>query len=243
MKKMVLGEEILFSHNSDERICLGEFTEVLIKSLPKLKGKNILDIGSGSGVIGIYGLLKEASQVTFVDIDKKYLFWAKENLAINQSKNNAIRGTSDFFEGCISKVNHELIAQADISIFSLPQLPLRVCREEHHLYKSFKVAGKDGTEIIELALRHLSTSCKKEALIYMTYSPILSKDWLYDAFEKYNFEWKRVGAKRIYRSKKELKRIKDSFIRGCLIEERKPAISVYALSKSKESLFSYTLKL
>jgi ribosomal protein L11 methyltransferase len=62
-------------------------TRLMIRAMKSLdlEGKRILDMGSGTGVLGIYGCFKEAKRVLGVDIDQ----WAYENALENVELNGA----------------------------------------------------------------------------------------------------------------------------------------------------------
>lgn len=62
-------------------------TRLMITAMGKLdlKGRSILDMGCGTGVLGIYGCLKGASRVLGVDNDQ----WAYENALENVARNES----------------------------------------------------------------------------------------------------------------------------------------------------------
>ncbi len=68
----------------------------LIESVD-MKGKNVLDLGCGSGILSIGALLMEASHLTLVDIDENSMKIAKENV----EKNNFYEDKFDLFLGDI----------------------------------------------------------------------------------------------------------------------------------------------
>jgi putative methylase len=55
-----------------------------------INGKHVLDLGCGTGILGIGALLLGASHVTFVDIDAAALKTLKENLAGFEGSSHAI---------------------------------------------------------------------------------------------------------------------------------------------------------
>jgi len=62
-------------------------TRLMIRAMGRMgvEGKRILDMGCGTGVLGIYGCLKGASRVLGVDFDQ----WAYENALENVARNGA----------------------------------------------------------------------------------------------------------------------------------------------------------
>ena len=53
---------------------------ILLKSLPELEGKSVLDIGTGRGILAVYAALNGASRVTAVDIDANAIANTAENV-------------------------------------------------------------------------------------------------------------------------------------------------------------------
>ncbi len=56
-------------------------TALLLENLPDLAGKRVLDLGCGSGVIGIAAALAGAASVTMTDVDLLAVATARENIA------------------------------------------------------------------------------------------------------------------------------------------------------------------
>jgi ribosomal protein L11 methyltransferase len=63
--------------------------------------KNVLDMGCGTGVLGIFASIKNANKITAIDIDE----WACENTIENADKNNVSNITVK--QGDISLLNNE----------------------------------------------------------------------------------------------------------------------------------------
>ncbi len=61
-------------------------TQLMIKLLNEWNCKNkiLLDMGAGTGILGIFSLLKKAKKVTFIDIEKWAVENIKDNLKLNQ---------------------------------------------------------------------------------------------------------------------------------------------------------------
>lgn len=53
---------------------------MLLKSLPDLSGKTVLDVGTGCGILAVYAALHGAARVTAVDIDPTAVANARENI-------------------------------------------------------------------------------------------------------------------------------------------------------------------
>jgi len=73
-------------------------TLMLLNNMPDVKGKDILDMGCGSGVIGIFCALNGAMHVVAADVDKRAVENAKENATIKVRGFKPCASQSDLFK-------------------------------------------------------------------------------------------------------------------------------------------------
>jgi len=78
-------------------------SEFYIKHIPSQKGKDVLEVGCGSGVLSLFAYSKGARKVTAVDINKNALKNTKENFKIHNFKGNVYY--SDVFSNVKGKFN------------------------------------------------------------------------------------------------------------------------------------------
>lgn len=80
-----------------------ELVDLVLKKLPQKKNIRLLDMGTGSGIIGITLALelKERAEVTLVDVSEQALSLALENAMSHKVKVNALRG--DLFSAFADK--------------------------------------------------------------------------------------------------------------------------------------------
>lgn len=78
--EIILEPKMAFGTGRHEtsRSCLAEMEEI------NLDGKTVLDLGCGSGILGIYAALKGASRVSGYDTDPLAVENSRENFVINQ---------------------------------------------------------------------------------------------------------------------------------------------------------------
>ena len=96
---------------------LHETTQLSLRLLEKeeLKGKSVLDVGCGSGILSIFAAKRGAKRVTAVDIDPLAVEETKENADLNKvsDKLEVLRGGPDSVEGTYDVV----VANLEIHIF------------------------------------------------------------------------------------------------------------------------------
>lgn len=81
-------------------------TLMILNNLPEIKGKDILDVGCGSGIIGIYCALNGAKSVVAVDVEEKAIKNTKENAARNKVGAILTAIKSDLFENVRGKFDY-----------------------------------------------------------------------------------------------------------------------------------------
>ncbi len=87
---------------------------ILLKSLPDLEGKSVLDLGTGCGILAVYAALNGASRVTAVDIDP--------NAVANASENVQRLGLENIVEVVQTNLFDGLTKKYDLIIANLPIL-------------------------------------------------------------------------------------------------------------------------
>ena len=75
---------------------LDDGTALLLDNLPDLTGKRVLDLGCGSGVIGIAAALAGAASVTMTDIDLQCVATARENI-VRSGLGDTVAVASDLY--------------------------------------------------------------------------------------------------------------------------------------------------
>jgi ribosomal protein L11 methyltransferase len=61
------------------RMCL----QAIEENVPK-KSWNMLDVGTGSGILSVYGAMLGAREITAIDIDPEAVRWAEKNIELNE---------------------------------------------------------------------------------------------------------------------------------------------------------------
>ncbi len=60
------------------RLCLQA-----MENIPSISSKSMLDIGTGSGILSVYGALLKVKRILGIDIDPEALNWARRNIELN----------------------------------------------------------------------------------------------------------------------------------------------------------------
>ena len=123
----------VFSHGKVDK-----GTKILIENVEVNKDDDILDLGCGYGVIGI-SLADEVKSVTMVDINRRSLKLAKENIKLNNLENQNIKVIySDLYENIKNRKFDKIITNP----------PIRAGKEVlHRIIKEGKEKLKDRGEI------------------------------------------------------------------------------------------------
>jgi len=144
-----------------------------IKGLNNLRKQDILDIGTGSGILGLYAaMLFHAKKLVMSDINKRACKLAEKNYMLNKDKLNGTDVTilkSDLFEN--------IKGRYDLIIFNAPYLRGSI---DAHL-PIIERAWNGGPTGIEIALRFLdeaSTHLKKNGVIILLASSLSDVDML-----------------------------------------------------------------
>jgi SAM-dependent methyltransferase len=101
------------------------FAKVLAQTVPIERGKTrLLDIGSGSGIIGIYCLIeKGAAFVTFNDLQPAMIAITQTNVDRHISNAEIRSDQVDYLQAGFESISSAFIAKHDLLAFNPPQLP------------------------------------------------------------------------------------------------------------------------
>jgi ribosomal protein L11 methyltransferase len=113
-----------------------ESTRIMIKlmKMVDMEGKNLLDLGCGSGILSLYGHILGAVQVTAVDNDTDAIYSARKNLGLNNAdKIRLICASLEDVKGSYDVV----LANLDIRTFiRYAEVVLNLVRENGYLVVS-----------------------------------------------------------------------------------------------------------
>lgn len=151
---------------------VGSSTLFMLKHLPAIENADILEIGTGSGTIGLH-YARRGNAVALADIDPEAIRCAGFNALINRV--SVELHLSDVFD------NVPEDRTFDVVIFNLPYYQ----REHTHRYD---IVGCDpGGSIAQRFLRDLSLKLRKTGTAYVTYSNLGDISLLRSCCERYHW--------------------------------------------------------
>lgn len=151
-----------------------------------IEGKEILDMGTGSGALAKKCLEKNAKTVKAIDINLKAIKKAKKRL---KEFENVEVIKSDLY----SQLNQQ---NFDIILFNPPYLPVKK-KEPKEIEKAW-AGGEKGIKIINTFLKESKDHLKKNGEIFLLVSNLLSIDELEDMFRKQDFKYEICSKKGLF---------------------------------------------
>lgn len=140
--------------------------DAIIKSFPKKK-VDILDLGCGNGVIGIYLLkkFKNINNLCFVDTSNKAIINSKENCKLNNIPEKKI----NFIQSNIFEVINNF--KFDIIINDISGISYKIARISDWFKNVPCESGDDGTKLTLNVLKNFRNFLKPNGIMYF---PIIS---------------------------------------------------------------------
>ena len=155
--------------------------DVLKKHVDEIKGKVVMDVGTGSGIIASE-LAKHAKLVVAGDINKDAIRYARKEF-VSQKLKNVLPVICDL-ASCVKNV--------DVLVFNPPYLP----EDENGIHDVALDGGKHGCEVIMRFLRQFSNSDAKAA--FLIFSSLSSPARIIREMRKLGIKFENVGHKRIF---------------------------------------------
>ena len=151
-----------------------EDTFLLIDNLIVNSDEDVLEIGTGTGLVSIFASLK-CNNVTSTDINPHAIRCAKSNIKLNKRTNITVL-KSDLFEN--------IDECYDLILFNTPYLP--VSNDEHtdDDYSKAWDGGESGREVIDTFIQEAPKYLKEGGRIQLVQSSLSDNDKTLEMFEK-----------------------------------------------------------
>lgn len=161
-----------------------EDTELILRYVNRFAEGNVLDMGTGSGILARKASnTKGVKQVIAVDINKNALNFAKTHA---KGISNIKFIHSDLFSAFKSKD-----IKFDLIIFNPPYLPYE--KEEPEEIRAYTTGGKHGYEIIEKFIQESSEYLMPYGKILLIFSTLTGKDKIHEILEENAFSFQKIA--------------------------------------------------
>ena len=157
----------------------GPLTSSLCDIMKVASGDRVIDVGCGTGYIGVVASLLGAGEVICIDPIIEAINWTKHNARINGVNNiTTLQGSS------LDTVEHE---QANVIISLPPQMPYLIN------FNPWRYGGPDGTDVILKIIRQASFILKgKGSRLYFVHSGLAYPARIRCALTELGFKWNIV---------------------------------------------------
>ncbi|ADG13413.1 methylase [Methanocaldococcus infernus ME] len=153
-----------------------EDSYLLLKNIVDVKGKRVLDVGTGTGILAIASALK-GGIVEGIDINPKAIELAKKNAKLNGVKVKFY--LSNLFENVKGKY--------DVILFNPPYLPTEEDDKiEGYLNYAFD-GGKEGREILDRFIDQVPNYLKEGGVVQLVQSSLTDIEKTLKAFKLKGF--------------------------------------------------------
>jgi HemK-related putative methylase len=160
------------------------YSILLAKNIPKLKSESIvIDIGCGSGILGIMSYMRGSDNVIMTDITDNAISDTLDNLKLNKIISGIKVIKSNMFSR-LSKINN-----ADLIICNPPSLPSIINKV---INKPEYFSGNDGRKIIDHLLLNSHLILKDKGKILMTHTSLANINKTINLIKELNYTLKII---------------------------------------------------
>jgi len=177
-------------------------SQILAKTIPtEPRTKKLLDIGCGTGILGLYCLLeKKADSVTFIDLMPEWIDIARANVHLKIEQRAITPSQVHVLEAMpFTQISPQLVAQHDMLTFNLPQYPAAFANpgdlaqfEAEPVRARYRLAGPDGLRLArDFSQWYAHLPQPKPHVVFVLWS-ILGKRQITEALTSDRFRWQII---------------------------------------------------
>ncbi|HIQ32286.1 MAG TPA: methyltransferase domain-containing protein [Methanothermococcus okinawensis] len=196
MERIRIGDIVLKTHPLVYEP--GEDSILLMENLVDVRGKKVLDMGTGTGIQAINALKRGCEIALGVDINPYAIRLSRENAELNKVDRKGFFFQSDLFKN-IDWIMEELgIDRFDVILFNAPYLPTsQEERLEGYINYAFD-GGVDGREVIDRFISEAGRYLKRGGVIQIVQSSLTGERRTLDMLERYGFKGEKSASIRFF---------------------------------------------
>jgi SAM-dependent methyltransferase len=179
-----------------------KLSQLLAETIPpEPRSKKLLDIGCGTGIIGLYCLLeRKAGSVTFIDIRPEWTDITRANVRLKIEKGDFAPSQVDILDAMpFDRISPDVVARHDMVAFSIPQYPEGfVSRSELAQIEAdpvrarYRLAGRDGLKLTrDFSQWYARLRRPKPDAVFVLWS-ILGRRQIMEALKSDSFQWQII---------------------------------------------------
>jgi methylase of polypeptide subunit release factors len=204
-----------------------KLSQLLAETIPaEPRTKKLLDIGCGTGVIGLYCLLEnKAASVTFTDILHEWIGITRANVNLKIEEGSIAPSQVDVMDAMpFDRIPAEVVAKHDMVVFAIPQFPedfvspgelAKIAADP--IRARYRLAGRDGLKLTrDFSQWYARLRRPKPGAVFVLWS-IVGKRQIAEALKSDSFRWEIICETPIP-LKPEFSRVAEGFFQSA--EER-----------------------
>lgn len=176
--------------------------QVLAETIPvEPRTKKLLDIGCGSGIIGLYCLLEQkARSVTFIDVLDVWIEITRANVNLQIASGTIAPSQVESIAAMpFNRISPETVAGNDMLVFNLPQFPEGFVSASDWsklaadpVRSRYRFAGPDGLKLVrDFCQWYGGLKQPKPDAVFVLWS-ILGKRQITEALQSDRFQWTTI---------------------------------------------------
>ncbi|HIQ38701.1 MAG TPA: methyltransferase domain-containing protein [Methanothermococcus okinawensis] len=173
---------------------------LLMDNLVNVRGKKVLDMGTGTGIQAINAIKKGCDIAVGIDINPYAVELSKENAELNGLEvcKKVFFFQGDLFDGMDRVMEEVGIDRFDVILFNAPYLPTS---QEERLGDYINYAfdgGVDGRRVLDRFISEVGRYLKEDGVIQIVQSSLTGERRTFDMLKKYGFKGEKTAVMRFF---------------------------------------------
>ncbi|GBF36365.1 MAG TPA: methyltransferase domain-containing protein [Methanothermococcus okinawensis] len=173
---------------------------LLMDNLVDVRGKKVLDMGTGTGIQAINAVKKGCDVAVGIDINPYAVELSRENAKLNglEVGKEIFFFHGDLFKG-IDRIMEEIsIDKFDVVLFNAPYLPTS---QEERLEDCINYAfdgGVDGRKVLDKFISEVGKYLNEDGVIQIVQSSLTGEKRTFDMLKRYGFKGEKTASIRFF---------------------------------------------